>query len=583
MKKFCRKGHAARSGKQWLALLMSVCLIVMMITITVRAEESGSNQIDGSNLSWKLSEEGTLTITGTGAMPNWDRDLENAPWYSNRASIKTVVIESGVTSIGKAAFYDCTSLTSVELPDNSNFTSIEEDVFNGCKALSSITIPDSITSIGINAFAYCDNLSSVTLPNNLDTLGENAFGGCNALTEITIPAGVTMINANAFENCTSLERVTFKGEVTEIGRKAFSGCTGLTEITIPASVETIVMRAFKGCTGLTEITIPAGVTSIGSDAFNGCTGLTTVTFEGTTPPTIKSGAFSGCDNITTIMVPAESEGDYKSWAETAGLEEKVRCLYTVTVQAGDGGSASVSSGTSFGVGESVSLTYTPDKCYTLSGWEVVSGNVTVGSDNTFVMPDENVTVKALFKRSHQLTEHTEVPADYTSEGMRRYWSCSVCGAKFSDAEGTVTVTDAELVIPRLDYQIINGAESSWTEGSSEGLTIRGNGDFSKFTGVKVDGNLLDRNNYTAKEGSTIITLSTSYLNTLATGNHTVEILWTDGSASTAFTIDANTSGGEDDEPQAGDSTPIVWLFILAGLSGTGLIITGKKGRKNLET
>lgn len=160
------------------------------------------------------------------------------------------------------------------------------------------------------------------------------------------------------------------------------------------------------------------------------------------------------------------------------------------------------------------------------------------------------------------------------------------------------------------YQIINGAESSWTAGSSEGLTIRGNGDFDKFTGVKVDGSLLDQSNYTAKEGSTIITLKTSYLNALAAGNHTVEILWTDASASTTFTINANTSDNDDNDqnnddiddnntssddkntsdtdkkdevPNTGDNTPIVWLFVLVGLSGTGLVLIARKGRKNLKT
>lgn len=148
----------------------------------------------------------------------------------------------------------------------------------------------------------------------------------------------------------------------------------------------------------------------------------------------------------------------------------------------------------------------------------------------------------------------------------------------------------------------------WTSGSSEGLTIRGNGEFSKFTGVKVDGSLLDQSNYTAKEGSTIITLKASCLNTLAAGLHTVEILWTDGSASTTFTINADTSGNDDNNhnnndsstpsddrelpsdtdkkdnvPMTGDNTPVVWLFILSIISGTGLIVTGKKGKKNLKT
>ena len=141
------------------------------------------------------------------------------------------------------------------------------------------------------------------------------------------------------------------------------------------------------------------------------------------------------------------------------------------------------------------------------------------------------------------------------------------------------------------YQIIDGANSSWTHDSDGNITIRGNGDFSKFTGVKVDGNLIDKSNYTAKEGSTIITLKASYLNTLSAGTHTVEILWTDGSASTTFTIKANTSDDKpssgtdkkDDVPKAGDNTSIAWLFILSILSGTGLIITVKKRRENLNS
>ncbi|MGN0341136.1 MAG: hypothetical protein ACI4D0_11675 [Lachnospira sp.] len=129
------------------------------------------------------------------------------------------------------------------------------------------------------------------------------------------------------------------------------------------------------------------------------------------------------------------------------------------------------------------------------------------------------------------------------------------------------------------YQIINGANSTWMSGGSEALTIRGNGDFDKFTGVKVDGKLLDQSNYTAQEGSTIITLKASYLDALSAGNHSIEILWTDGSARTSFTISANTYYSKDVAPKTGDSAPIVWLFLLTCLSGTGLIIIGKKTKR----
>ncbi len=149
------------------------------------------------------------------------------------------------------------------------------------------------------------------------------------------------------------------------------------------------------------------------------------------------------------------------------------------------------------------------------------------------------------------------------------------------------------------YQILNGADSSWTSGSSAGLTIRGDGAFSKFTGVKVDGNLLDRSNYTAEEGSTIITLKADYLNTLSAGNHTVEILWTDGLAVTAFTINAKVSGdvtgttnnngtvsgeniGNAVSPKTGDMAQGMWLPVLMLGIGMVLILAGWIDKKKLN-
>lgn len=127
-----------------------------------------------------------------------------------------------------------------------------------------------------------------------------------------------------------------------------------------------------------------------------------------------------------------------------------------------------------------------------------------------------------------------------------------------------------------------------TAGENGSLSIRGSGAFSKFVGVKVDGTHVDAKNYTVKEGSTIVTLKADYLNTLSVGTHTFEILWTDGSASTTFTIKADFSDDgnnnrKDDVPKTGDDTSVAWLFILFILSGTGLIITVKKRRVNLDS
>jgi hypothetical protein len=146
----------------------------------------------------------------------------------------------------------------------------------------------TLTSIGKEAFFECTSLTGITLPESVTSIGNNAFYYCTGLTSITLPEGVTSIGNLAFYNCTLLTGITIPEGVTSIGNNAFYYCTGLTSITIPASVTSIGDNAFSDCTGLTSITIPASVTSIGQWAFNGCAGLVSVTFEGT----IDSGSFN---------------------------------------------------------------------------------------------------------------------------------------------------------------------------------------------------------------------------------------------------------------------------------------------------
>ena len=212
----------------------------------------------------------------------------------NSKAIAEIVITSG-TSIRDCAFRDCTSLTTVTIPDS--VTSIDGSAFSGCTGLTSITIPDSVTSIGFAAFFGCTGLTSVTIGNGVTSIGDNAFWGCNGLTSITIPDSVTSIGSSAFYNCTGLTSIsgsaTNVGTVakrakptsftvnitsgTSIGDRAFSGCTGLTSVTMGNSVTSIRGGAFYGCTGLTSITIPDSVTHIDDYAFEDCTGLTSIT------------------------------------------------------------------------------------------------------------------------------------------------------------------------------------------------------------------------------------------------------------------------------------------------------------------
>ena len=167
--------------------------------------EKGYTYWNEGNLTWKLDADGTLTISGTGAMKNYDYNDNPSPVYNN-SNVKKVVIEDGVTSIGNSAFNECISLTSITIPDS--VTSIGTYAFSGCRSLTSITIPDSVTSIGASAFNSCSGLTSITIPDSVTSIGNFAFSYCISLTSITIPDSVTSIGSYAFYNCKNLTTIS---------------------------------------------------------------------------------------------------------------------------------------------------------------------------------------------------------------------------------------------------------------------------------------------------------------------------------------------------------------------------------------
>ena len=191
--------------------------------------EKGYTYWNEGNLTWKLDADGTLTISGTGAMKNYDYNDNPSPVYNN-SNVKKVVIEDGVTSIGNSAFNECISLTSITIPDS--VTSIGTYAFSGCRSLTSITSPDSVTSIGAYAFQSCSNLTSITIPDSVTSIGASAFNSCSGLTSITIPDSVTSIGNFAFSYCISLTSITIPDSVTSIGSYAFYNCKNLTTISL---------------------------------------------------------------------------------------------------------------------------------------------------------------------------------------------------------------------------------------------------------------------------------------------------------------------------------------------------------------
>ena len=231
--------------------------------LLVRAgeEDTPTSGTCGENLTWELDlETGTLTISGTGDMKdyeqvyNGDADYSfssSSPW-SNCDDIKSVIIESGVTSIGKCAFVGCKNLSGILIPNSIN--DIVDLAFRNCNGLTSISIPDSVSVINPDTFAYCSNLTSISIPNSITGIGWGAFRGCKSLENIIIPQSVVLyIGESAFGDCSSLTSVIIPQGITRIGDKTFSGCYNLTNIMLPKSIDEIDWYAFENCDSLTDI------------------------------------------------------------------------------------------------------------------------------------------------------------------------------------------------------------------------------------------------------------------------------------------------------------------------------------------
>ena len=301
----------------------------------------------GDNLTWMLCDDGTLVILGSGAMENYS---STSPWYSYRSSIKSVVIDDGVESIGNYAFYKCT-LTSVTIPDS--VISIGHSAFGGCSKLTSVyitdlevwcnisfgntesnplyydplyyaktlylndelvtnlVIPDSVTSIGDYAFRGCSSLTSITIPDSVISIGDYAFHTCSSLTSVTIGDSVTSIGSAAFGYCSKLTSVyitdleawfniSFSSSYSNplyYAKKLYINDELVTNLVIPDGITSIGNYAFENCSSLTSVTIPDSVISIGNSAFCDCSSLTSIVFE-SADTTIYDSSYTITSNAT---------------------------------------------------------------------------------------------------------------------------------------------------------------------------------------------------------------------------------------------------------------------------------------------
>ena len=288
----------------------------------------------GENVTWGLTQAGTLVITGNGPMRHyWEN--EASPWKQQGLKVVKVEIKSGVTRVGARAFEGCTSLTSVSIPEG--VTEISFYGFSGCTKLAEITIPGSVLTVGDDAFSGCTALK-YNVHGSAKYLGssENPYhilmgATATTITSCTVHADTKLIGDDAFAFCTALSAVSIPEGVVAIGDAAFAYCTGLSTVSVPSSVKTIGEAAFYHCNKLVSVTVPEGLTSVGGDAFAECASLNYSLFGNALylgsgenrysvlvkaasaditgcaihPKTklICGSAFYGCEKLTSVSIP----------------------------------------------------------------------------------------------------------------------------------------------------------------------------------------------------------------------------------------------------------------------------------------
>ncbi len=318
------------------------------------------------NLYWTLDNTGLLTISGTGKMEDYSIGL--SPLYSYRGSIKEVIINNGVTSVGNYFFADFMVLENVVVP--SSVTSIGNGAFYNCLKIESINIPSNVIEIGNDAFYLCGSLKSIvvaadndnyisvdgvlytkdmstlvkypgainnsafSVPNAVEIIENDAFYAAKYLTEVTLGENVEVIGKYAFHDCKELINISLSDSLITISSGAFYDCAKLTGVTIPDSVVTIGANAFTYCESLRTAIIGDGVTSIGKNAFGYCMTLNKLVL-GNGLITIGNYAFYCCESLQTVTIPASVTNIGSCAFGGSDTEYYCRSLKSIDVEEGN--------------------------------------------------------------------------------------------------------------------------------------------------------------------------------------------------------------------------------------------------------
>ena len=525
-------------------LLLFLLLMAGFFTVAATAaDDSGycGGEGDGTNLTWTLDNEGTLTISGSGAMKNYSTKFvkDRAPWsgWRDGHGVKTLKISNGVTSIGDYAFYD-SNPTSVTIPNS--VTSIGDRAFFQCSGLTSVTIPNGVTSIGDYAFQFCGALTNLDMPDGLISIGNHAFDNCQSLENVTIPAsvthigkyafhygpksviiseGVTSIGEYAFESCKRLTSLIIPDSVTSIGDHAFAYCSGLTSVVIPNSATSLGNWAFAYCSNLTSVIIPDSAT-IGEGAFTNCKGLTNVTI-GNGVTSIGHNAFENCDGLTSVIIPDSVTfiGD-RAFEDCDGLTSVI--IGNSVTSIGSNAFTFCRNLTSVTMGKKVTdIGYTAFwKCDNLTDiyysgtqeqWNKISGRSYIPESTTIHYYDPIEVSLTFAEQSYtaEVGEEIALSATFVSDAspIDMKWSCN--------APDAVTLTGSTSVagpFPDMETTFYISHQMVGNKAGTYEITLTASGLTATTTLTITDDSSLtfDQQRYTAKLGETIA-LSATFL------------------------------------------------------------------------
>lgn len=496
------------------------------------------------------------------------------PWSEQAAD------ENGLLIINKTLISCIGDKTTIVIPDT--ITKIAGEAFLGNKYIKEIVIPDSVTEIGSSAFQECTALEEIKLSNSISEISGVLFCGCTSLTEIVIPEGVSSIGPSAFEDCNDLTDIKLPQGLKSIGYTAFAGCEKLVDIDMPDSVADIGSFAFRDA-GLKRVIIPDNVTMLGMGIFCDCRSLKEVTLSENLTG-LGTWVFENCTSLTSIVIPDNvTEIEWGAFLRCTNLTE-IKLSNNLTYIG-----AQVFEGC-----ENLRQILLPDSLTTISASAFMNTGI-----KSIVIPN-SVSMIDIWAVGYYSVEEGEEEEQLLVDGFTIYGYPGSEAETYAGENGLnfklVSEAQDELqIVPEL-------TESTYVIGSGEGLTIYCTGELGDFVSVEMDGELVDPANYTLEEGSTILTFTSAYLDTLSPGRHTVTMNYIYGSVSTSIMIlergsmvDNSDNGTGDGSGTAGVNTTNtgntttsvktgdtenvnLWLMTVIGSAavGIGIVIVQKK-------